>query len=354
MKNSLLLSLFLCFSFALLGQHYDLRLVPLINEGIVGGDYQVKVQIRSSGSPFKMGSSNIRLRFNNNGLSPLANPILLAHNMDSGSSANYAAMTSMGSRDHLLSLNIELQNTNQGTTVGTDWLDLASLGFLIDDTNQFSELSFSNTQIETIVFADNQNTLLLQQQLTGLNQPLDATILPVEWLHFDVKVSEQHTKLHWITGSEWNNDYFEVQHASDGLQWSVIGHIAATNQGSSENHYSFLHESPSPGSNYYRLRQVDNDQHFTFSQILLVELHEKPSFVVYPNPTSDFIFLSTQGWEQNARLLLFNQQGKFLYEQPITSALEQISLLNFPAGTLYLRVISLNKDILHQASFQKY
>lgn len=58
------------------------------------------------------------------------------------------------------------------------------------------------------------------------------------------------------------------------------------------NYYSFNDNSPSYGTNYYRLKQIDNDGKFSFSKILSINIDNKIDIVTYPNPSSKDLHIS--------------------------------------------------------------
>lgn len=119
------------------------------------------------------------------------------------------------------------------------------------------------------------------------NNPLE-----VSYLDFSVHLEDDNAVLKWSTASEVNNDFFEIQRSTDGKQFSPIGLIKSLTENGMSNrtlNYSFvddkLHEN-----NYYRLKQVDFDGSFEFSNTLFVRyikssvLQNNNDFRVFPNP----------------------------------------------------------------------
>ncbi len=82
-------------------------------------------------------------------------------------------------------------------------------------------------------------------------------ILPVELLSFSGKELENHNELNWVTASEKNADYFDVQYSSDGYHFESVGTVDAIGNSNEEHSYSFNHFGARQGVNYYRLEQVD-------------------------------------------------------------------------------------------------
>ncbi len=96
---------------------------------------------------------------------------------------------------------------------------------------------------------------------------LENGSLPVELSSFDAISEEEKVKLEWTTISEKNSAFFEVERSSDGLEFESIAKLDG--QGNSEELINYLtyDESPLKGNNYYRLKQIDQDGKFEYSEI---------------------------------------------------------------------------------------
>jgi hypothetical protein len=94
--------------------------------------------------------------------------------------------------------------------------------------------------------------------------------LPVELIKFNVEYQAPAIVVTWLTGSEINCSYFEVQRSNDGVFYT-IGRVNGFGNSSSVQSYTFTDLSPFIGRNYYRLKQVDYDGQTTFSKIVGVD-----------------------------------------------------------------------------------
>lgn len=116
-----------------------------------------------------------------------------------------------------------------------------------------------------------------------------ATPLPVELLSFDAKLNttERKVDLTWSTQSEINADYFEVQKLVDN-EWDYLDYVDAKGNPSIISHYATVDYNPILGNNYYRLKQVDNNGSFVYSDIRVVNIGESYSFIsIFPNPANN-------------------------------------------------------------------
>lgn len=117
----------------------------------------------------------------------------------------------------------------------------------------------------------------------------NATALPVEWLSFKAWAAQENIVLEWVTASEKNNSHFEVEISNDPVKgFEKIGRVASKEGNShSATDYRFAyHPGSFRGPYYFRLRQVDTDNTFAFSKIIVVEgtLLKEVKLNVNPNP----------------------------------------------------------------------
>lgn len=88
--------------------------------------------------------------------------------------------------------------------------------------------------------------------------------LPVELISFEAIKTESGNLLQWSTASEWNSDYYWVEHSTTGefTENSIIGQMSAAGYSNTVMEYSFLHD-PVPVINYYQITQVDQNGAYT-------------------------------------------------------------------------------------------
>ena len=103
----------------------------------------------------------------------------------------------------------------------------------------------------------------------------------------------------WRTASETQNAYFLVQHSTNGRTFQDLAQIPGKGNYQQENNYEYVHENPSSGTNYYRLKQVDFDGHFEYSKIISIKLSpEGKPFTLSPNPNPGQFTLNIQNPEE--------------------------------------------------------
>lgn len=114
--------------------------------------------------------------------------------------------------------------------------------------------------------------------------------LSVELTNIAVKATNKANIVSWSTASEKNNAYFDVQHATNGVDFTTIGKVKGKGTTNALSNYSFEDATPALGTNYYRLRQVDYDGTATLSKVVSVQFNgngKSKGLKVYPTLASD-------------------------------------------------------------------
>ena len=112
-------------------------------------------------------------------------------------------------------------------------------------------------------------------------------IIPVELVSFTSSIINNTISLNWITATELNNSGFDVEKSIDNINWDKIGFVSGNGTSSEVHNYSFIDQSPIAGSSRYRLKQIDFDGSFEYSNIVEVVFGTVSQFVLeqnYPNP----------------------------------------------------------------------
>lgn len=175
----------------------------------------------------------------------------------------------------------------------------------------------------------------------------NVTPVPVTLISFEARAIDTKSLLTWKTASEINNHYFEVQHSTDLANWAAIGQVEGAGNSNEINSYSFIHQNPSLGANYYRLRQVDFDGAFDYTQIRVVFFGSEwmPAVIVYPNPVRDQLqyALPELGVSDVIEIELTDLHGRVIHSENVSdlrgnSISGSVDVSGLSAGPYLLRV----------------
>ncbi len=155
-------------------------------------------------------------------------------------------------------------------------------------------------------------------------------VLPVELTHFEATLTDENkVKLFWETATELNNEGFEIQWKQEDRDWQKLAFIQGKGTTAQVNRYSYLHHMPMPGTNYYRLKQMDFDGDFSYSPVRNVDVKTSTlSMQVYPNPVHDgFLQLRMSGIEAAVvQYELYNTSGQLVRRGTLSDTAEQESI----------------------------
>ena len=99
----------------------------------------------------------------------------------------------------------------------------------------------------------------------------NTTPLPIELAFFvGENIEDNINHLHWVSFSELNNDYYELEVSNNGYDWSYLVRLDGMGTTSDISEYRYNHYNPKKDLNYYRLKQVDyNGESETFNVIVI-------------------------------------------------------------------------------------
>ena len=211
----------------------------------------------------------------------------------------------------------------------------ASQGFVLNNTwaeytYTFTSPVTSSNLLYTIDLGQNTGTYFLDHISLG-----ETSLLPVEFLTFDAINQENQVDLKWTTLRESNNAYFEIQKLEDS-NWKILGRIDSQGDSEFPQHYSFQDKNPQNSWNYYRLKQVDWNDDFSYSNIAkaYIELKED-AFRIYPNPTKEILWIPMV--EKFQLLDVYGKTVRYLSAQE-QKGLIKLDLSNLPAAIYILHL----------------
>jgi len=126
---------------------------------------------------------------------------------------------------------------------------------------------------------------------------------------------------------------FEVQQSVDGNDFATVAIIRAKGSTTGSSDYTFTHVNPLDGMNYYRLKEMDIDGNYHYSEIVTAKINSKNTILLYPNPVTEKLIIESS---LNTTILVTNHVGQLLRMIHITKGRNEISVLKFPPGVYFL------------------
>jgi len=110
--------------------------------------------------------------------------------------------------------------------------------------------------------------------------------LPTKLASFSVRKNGNRVDVEWATGNEFNNDYFDVERSADGQNFEPVKRVSGAGTSSTGHQYNTIDSFPITGINYYRLKQVNFDGSYEYSEILTETMKFSVSVSLFPNPVN--------------------------------------------------------------------
>jgi len=207
-----------------------------------------------------------------------------------------------------------------------------------------------------------KNTILAQvpQSRIQLAQHINQGVFPVEFLYVDGRTSGESVQLVWATAREMNNKGFEVQYSADGRLYEKLGFVEGKGTTTEMQEYEFQTTALPAGDYLFRLKQVDLDGKFAYSQLVEIRLEgqaPEAKLRVFPNPIRDQATISVEiPREQHIRIEVLNLAGQVVnqvFEGVIRSGQARdfrFEAGNLPNGFYFIQVkgqsVQLSKKVL--------
>ena len=146
-------------------------------------------------------------------------------------------------------------------------------------------------------------------------------VLPVELVSFTGTNVGERNRLDWVTASEKNTDKFIVEKSLDGINWFYVGERNGAGNSSEQLNYDLFDDFPVEGNNYYRLKIVDLDATFKYSNVINIPI--KASAIngiigAYPNPTDgEFTVLISSNVSYKTMIKVYDILGKVVQSNQV-------------------------------------
>ncbi|MBX2940545.1 MAG: T9SS type A sorting domain-containing protein, partial [Ferruginibacter sp.] len=175
----------------------------------------------------------------------------------------------------------------------------------------------------------------------GFQTDMSCVVVPVKITSFTAEASADDAVLEWITEREINNNRFEIMRSANGTDYTQVGTVNGNGTSNMINRYRFI--DPQVLANapvwFYRLKQVDDDGRYEYSNVVVVKSRSTAALYVFPNPAADYLHIRiNEVVTEGITYRLFNANGKMLKQGTVQQTLQRVELNRLPSGIYILSI----------------
>ena len=177
------------------------------------------------------------------------------------------------------------------------------------------------------------------------------TLLPVELISFEVKPLGDDLTLEWETYNEERLQAFELQNASDAFHFNTFYVSQANGKSNEKSKYKVVVPNTfEMNQNYFRLKMLNEDGTYEFSQVIFVDLDFRSLFQIGPNPVEDRLLYIQSRLNAYSSLQydLFDFTGKQLKMGEIKASTQQLNLEGLDPGVYFIRIFSRGRSFIEK------
>ncbi len=301
------------------------------------------------------GGSSDKCAYDKNVGSSPTGYVSKAYTLESGFKYKF---TYMAKRAYSASCGVTLRYSassgNGGTDVSSEFTPPKRTGSQAGDSYTSDEITGDDNTyyLKAVVTTGNSNDVKLR--IDGFKLERQA-IMPVEMISFSgTKFGTKSSLLSWQTATEIDNDYFLVEHSIDGKEFETLAKVQGAGNSLETKSYSYEHTSPAHGMNYYRLRQVDFDGKFTFSNVIAINFDGSDRYRIYPTKIdNELTFATDENLKSKLNYTIVDNLGRTVNSGIIAAGITEytIDVSNLNTGSYF--VVLYNESISETHRFVK-
>jgi hypothetical protein len=182
---------------------------------------------------------------------------------------------------------------------------------------QPTNTGLANVRVDMLQIRSSDKTVIASTHGRGLFSTILPNPLPASLADFEGSFKNNDVILQWFTYSEINNEGFEIERSEDGQTFSRVGFVNGANNSVSVLKYGFTDLNAFHQVYYYRLKQIDKDGRFNYSDIIIVNNKEISTFGIkniFPNPASKEINVVFTSTPDDLEVSIVDLSGKELFK----------------------------------------
>lgn len=177
------------------------------------------------------------------------------------------------------------------------------------------------------LYVDDGTNVFLGIKCVGTNSAMPITYSKT----LEATQKQNSTILTWSVATQINNDKYIIEHSIEGGNFSPIGEIEGDGTSNITKHYEYIHTLPSLGINYYRIKQLDYDGKYSYSDIASVRYDGSGETNIYPNPATSEVTITTT---EPTSVQVMDVYGRLLINRDISDGQNTLNISALPSGIL--------------------
>ncbi len=158
-----------------------------------------------------------------------------------------------------------------------------------------------------------------------------CTILPVTLRGFSIIEKNCTAVLSWISETEINLNKYEVEYSTNATAYNKIGELLGKG---SNNSYSFTNKILIDGKGYYRLKVVDIDGKYSYSDIIVSNVKCGGKLIsVFPNPANNILDINVEGYSTKLKMSFIDMSGRLIMQNQLSNGINKIDCSKISSGT---------------------
>ena len=188
-----------------------------------------------------------------------------------------------------------------------------------------------------------------------------ACLVPLNWLSIEASYKANNSAvIEWATSNETNIANFIIEKSTDGVKYYSIGTVSPAGQ--YRNNYQFTDSAINANTNYYRIKEINFSNQFTYSTIVKVDAKNKMSLAlrISPNPVFEKLNLNFSGIKGGVyTVAIYNVNGSNVFGSTIkmlNANFEKTISVNskWPAGMYFAIIQNTSTKEMAKQSFMVY
>jgi len=158
--------------------------------------------------------------------------------------------------------------------------------------------------------------------------------LPVSLSAFNARRVKNNVEVSWTADLEENLDYYEIQSAVVGQEFATVGTVDAGGT------YTFIHTTPRKGTIQYRLKIVDLDGSFSYSEVRTLRGQGSiADFKVFPNPSNGEAKVAISDITEDMDVQVLDNAGRVIKSLSMRNT-SQVNINGLQKGMYMVRIIN--------------